>query len=77
MFCPQPSRFAWVAAGRHADATEGDQPDSAHLAAGIAPCQAAGCIVTGLNGQPFHTGVGGLVVAADQHTHTALSRIIE
>jgi hypothetical protein len=26
---------------------------------------------------PFHTGVGGLVAAADQHTHTALIRIIE
>jgi myo-inositol-1(or 4)-monophosphatase len=69
---------AWVAAGRRAGyVTEGDVRDSLHFAAGIALCQAAGCIVTGLRGQPLHTGVGGLVAAADQDTHTALIRIIE
>ncbi len=70
--------LAWVAAGRRAGyVTEGDLQDSVHFAAGIALCQAAGCIVTGLHGQPLHTGVGGLVAAADQHTHTALIRVIE
>ena len=69
---------AWVAAGRRAGhVTEGDVRDSVHFAAGIALCQAAGCIVTGLHGQPLHTGTGGLIAAADQHTHTALIRIID
>jgi myo-inositol-1(or 4)-monophosphatase len=67
-----------VAAGRRAAyVTEGDLRDSVHFAAGIALCQAAGCIVTGLRGQPLHTGAGGLIAAADQHTHTALIRIID
>ncbi|HEU4541934.1 MAG TPA: inositol monophosphatase family protein [Jiangellaceae bacterium] len=67
-----------MAAGRRAGyVTEGDLRDSVHFAAGIALCQAAGCIVAGLHGQPLHTGVGGLVAAADQDTHTALIRIIE
>lgn len=71
-------KAAWVAAGRRAGyVTEGDLRDSVHFAAGIALCQAAGCIVAGLHGQPLHTGVGGLVAAADQDTHTALIRIIE
>jgi len=34
--------------------------------------QAAGCVVTGLRGQPLRTGVGGLVAAADEKSHTAL-----
>ncbi|MEV6599432.1 inositol monophosphatase family protein [Actinoplanes sp. NPDC051346] len=64
---------AWVAAGRRAAyVTDGKLRDSVHFAAGIALCQAAGCVVTGLEGQPVHTGVGGLVVAADQETHAAL-----
>jgi myo-inositol-1(or 4)-monophosphatase len=33
--------------------TEGDLRDSVHFAAGIALCQAAGCIVAGLHGQPL------------------------
>jgi myo-inositol-1(or 4)-monophosphatase len=70
--------LAWVAAGRRAAyVSEGDLRDSVHFAAGIALCQAAGCIVTGLHGQPLHTGVGGLVAAADRDTHAALIRIIE
>jgi len=70
--------LAWVAAGRRAAyVTDGDVRESVHFAAGIALCQAAGCIVTGVQGQPLHTGVGGLVAAADQDTHTALIRIIE
>jgi myo-inositol-1(or 4)-monophosphatase len=64
---------AWVAAGRRAAyVTDGHLRDSVHFAAGIALCRAAGCVVTGLHGQPLHTGVGGLVVAAERETHAAL-----
>jgi hypothetical protein len=37
---------------------------------------AAGCVITGLRGQPLHTGAGGLVAAADSKTHAALIEII-
>lgn len=68
---------AWVAAGRRAAyLTAGDLRDSVHFAAGIALCKAAGCIVTGIQGQPLHTGVGGLVAAADKATHAALLNMI-
>ncbi|GII85696.1 phosphatase [Sphaerisporangium siamense] len=68
---------AWVAAGRRAAyVTDGHQYDSVHFAAGIALCQAAGCVVTGLDGLPPHTGTGGLLIAADQPTHTALLDLI-
>jgi myo-inositol-1(or 4)-monophosphatase len=64
---------AWVAAGRRAAyVTDGDLRDSVHFAAGIALCRAAGCTVTGIHGQPLHTGAGGLIVAADADTHAAL-----
>jgi len=69
--------LAWVAAGRRAAyVTDGDLRDSVHFAAGIALCEAAGCVVTGLRGQPLHTGAGGLVAAADQQTHAALLDVI-
>ncbi|MCO5968692.1 inositol monophosphatase family protein [Actinoallomurus soli] len=68
---------AWVAAGRRAAyVTDGHLRDSVHFAAGIALFQAAGCVVTGIHGQPLHTGPGGLVVAADRETHTALLDLI-
>lgn len=68
---------AWVAAGRRAAyVTDGHLSDSVHFAAGIALCRAAGCVVTGIDGQPLHTGVGGLVVAADEQTHTALLALV-
>ncbi|WP_327663241.1 MULTISPECIES: inositol monophosphatase family protein [unclassified Streptomyces] len=64
---------AWVAAGRRAAyVTDGDLRDSVHFAAGIALCRDAGCVVTGIQGQPLHTGAGGLIVAADEETHGAL-----
>lgn len=67
---------AWVAAGRRAayvtDGGPGLRLDSVHFAAGIALCEAAGCVVTGIDGRPVHTGEGGLIVAADRETHTAL-----
>nr|WP_203434050.1 inositol monophosphatase family protein [Jiangella asiatica] len=69
---------AWVAAGRRAAyVTDGDLRDSVHFASGIAVCQAAGCVVTGLRGQPLHSGVGGLVVAADQATHAAVLAVVD
>ncbi|NUR70953.1 MAG: inositol monophosphatase family protein [Hamadaea sp.] len=68
---------AWVGAGRRsAYLTAGDLRDSVHFAAGIAFCQAAGCVVTGIQGQPLHTGVGGLLVAADEPTHSALLELL-
>jgi myo-inositol-1(or 4)-monophosphatase len=68
---------AWVAAGRRAAyVTDGHLQDSVHFASGIALCQAAGCVVTGIQGQPLHTGAGGLVVAADHQTHAALLALI-
>ncbi|MGH3329804.1 MAG: inositol monophosphatase family protein [Nocardioidaceae bacterium] len=69
--------LAWVAAGRRAAyVTDGDLRDSVHFASGIALCQAAGCVVTGIQGQPVHTGVGGLIATADQDTHADLVAII-
>jgi myo-inositol-1(or 4)-monophosphatase len=70
---------AWVAAGRRAAyVTDGDGclRDSVHFAAGIALCHAAGCVVTGIDGQPLHTGAGGLIAAADERTHAALLTLI-
>ncbi|MFC4069447.1 inositol monophosphatase family protein [Actinoplanes subglobosus] len=68
---------AWVAAGRRAAyVTDGDLSDSVHFAAGIALCQAAGCIVTDLDGHPPHSGRGGLVAAADPSTHADLLAMI-
>lgn len=70
--------LAWVAAGRRAAyVTDGHLRDSIHFSSGIALCQAAGCVITGLQGQPLHTGVGGLVAAADDQTHAALIEIID
>ncbi|WP_189040740.1 inositol monophosphatase family protein [Micromonospora sonchi] len=68
---------AWVAAGRRAAyVTDGQLRDSVHFAAGIALCAAAGCVVTGIDGQPWHTGLGGLVVAADARTHAELLALV-
>jgi len=68
---------AWVAAGRRAAyITDGHLLDSVHFSTGIALCQAAGCVVTGIHGQPLHTGAGGLIAAADTTTHAALLEMI-
>lgn len=70
--------LVWVASGRRAAyVTDGDLLDSVHFAAGIAVCQAAGCVVTALHGQPLHTGPGGLIAAANREVHTQLLAIIE
>lgn len=69
--------LAWVAAGRRAGyLTDGRLLDSVHFSSGIALCEAAGCIVTGLRGQQLHTGVEGLVAAADAETHAALLTLV-
>jgi len=69
--------LTWVAAGRRAAyLTDGHLRDSVHFTSGIAICQAAGCIATGLQGQLVHTGIEGLVVAAESHTHFALINLI-
>jgi myo-inositol-1(or 4)-monophosphatase len=68
---------AWVAAGRRAGyVTDTVLRDNVHFAAGIALCQAAGCVVTALDGGPLHTGTDGLVAAADARTHAALLDVI-
>ncbi|GAA2203703.1 MULTISPECIES: inositol monophosphatase family protein [Streptomyces] len=68
---------AWVAAGRRAAyVTDGHLADSVHFAAGIALCRAAGCTVTGLDGEPPYTGAGGLIAAADAETHAALLDLV-
>lgn len=68
---------AWVAAGRRAAyVTDGHLRDSVHFAAGIALCEAAGCVVTGIQGQPLHTGAGGLIAAADRRTHDRLLEMV-
>jgi myo-inositol-1(or 4)-monophosphatase len=69
--------LAWVAAGRRAAyVTDGHLRDSVHFSAGIALCQAAGCVISGLQGQALYTGAGGLVAGADRQTHASLIEII-
>ncbi|BCJ37487.1 phosphatase [Actinocatenispora thailandica] len=69
--------LTWVAAGRRAGyVTDGGLASGVHGAAGVALCQAAGCVVTGLDGAPLGSGIGGLVAAADAGTHAALIDLI-
>ena len=69
--------LTWVATGqRAAYITDGDMRDSVHFAAGLAICQAAGCIVTDLRGGMWGRGATGLVAAADAETHAALMAIV-
>jgi myo-inositol-1(or 4)-monophosphatase len=66
----------WVATGRRAAYLQhGDVRDSVHFAAPLAVCRAAGCIVTGLRGEPVDSGPYGLLVAADPATHAALVEV--
>lgn len=67
---------AWVAAGRRAAyVTDGHLEGSVHFTAGIALCQAAGCVVTDLEGNPLHTGRG-MIAAADEATHRRLLDLV-
>lgn len=67
----------WVAAGRMtAYVSEGSVHRSVHFAAGIALCEAAGCVVTDLSGAALSATSDGLLVAADVATHAdLLSRV--
>jgi myo-inositol-1(or 4)-monophosphatase len=67
----------WVAAGRRAAyVSDSDLRDNVHFASPVAVCRAAGCVVTGLRGEPVYEGAGGLVASADQETHDALLTLI-
>lgn len=70
--------LAWVAAGRRAAYVTdgGDLRGSVHFAAGIALCRAAGCVVTGIGGEPLGPKARGLLVAADSGTHAVLLRLL-
>lgn len=68
--------LAWVATGqRAAYITDGDARDSVHFAAGIALCEAAGCVVTDVFGERWGRGPTGLIAAADSDTHAMLLRL--
>ncbi|MDG4828990.1 inositol monophosphatase family protein [Solwaraspora sp. WMMD1047] len=66
--------LVWVAAGRRAGyVADCELVDNVHFASGIALCQAAGCVVTDLRGEPVRSGgTTGLVVSADPEVHAAL-----
>jgi myo-inositol-1(or 4)-monophosphatase len=67
----------WVAAGRRAAyISDGSFRGDLHFAAGIALCQAAGCIITDLAGDPLHVGRG-LVISADPTTHEDVLSIVQ
>ncbi|MFF3412256.1 inositol monophosphatase family protein [Streptomyces sp. NPDC002742] len=70
--------LAWVAAGKRAAYVTdgGDLSASVHFAAGIALCRAAGCVVTGIDGNPVGQAGVGLVAAADTETHRLLMSMI-
>ena len=70
--------LAWVAAGKRAAylTDGGDLTESVHFAAGIALCQAAGCVVTAVDGTPIGPDARGLLVAADAETHGLLLSMI-
>jgi len=60
--------LAWVAAGRQAAYVTGaGVDDSVHFLPGVALCEAAGCVVTDLDGGPVRGGRG-IVAAADAAT---------
>jgi myo-inositol-1(or 4)-monophosphatase len=70
--------LSWVATGRRAAyLSYGPVRDSVHFSAGMAICEAAGCVVTGIHGQPLHTGPEGLLVAADRTTHADLLALVK
>ena len=74
--------LTWVAAGRRAGyvtddrlAEGGGLKGSVHFTAPIAICQAAGCIVTDLEGNGLHEGRG-MIAAADAATHQRLLDLV-
>ncbi|MGW6277202.1 inositol monophosphatase family protein [Kribbella sp. NPDC055071] len=68
--------LTWVAAGRRAAyITDGNLRGDVHFAAGLALCQATGCTVTDLHGNPLHTGPG-TITAANPVTHARLLDVV-
>jgi len=69
--------LTWVATGqRAAYVTDGDVRNSVHFAAGLAVCEAAGCVVTDLRGGSWRLGPAGLLVAANVETHEILLALV-
>ena len=69
--------LTWVATGqRAAYIADGDLRDNVHFAAGLAICEAAGCIATDLRGRLWGSGATGAVVAADSKTHAAILSLV-
>lgn len=69
--------LAWVATGQRAGyVSEGDKRNNVHFAAPIAICEAAGCVLSDLNGTPWRSGADGLIAGADAATHAALLRMV-
>ena len=68
--------LAWVATGRRAAyLVDGRHEGSVHFAAGLALCEAAGCVVSDFRGRPVHTGAG-ILAAADVETHQVLLDLV-
>jgi myo-inositol-1(or 4)-monophosphatase len=68
--------LSWVATGQRLGyVTDGNHHNSVHFTAGVAICQAAGCIVTDFNGDPVHTGPG-IIASADADTHRMLLELV-
>ncbi|GAA1414246.1 inositol monophosphatase family protein [Catellatospora coxensis] len=70
--------LTWVATGKRAAylTDGGDLSTNLHFAAGIALCQTAGCVVTGIDGAPLGPTTRGLLAAADPETHAHLLALI-
>jgi myo-inositol-1(or 4)-monophosphatase len=69
--------LTWLAGGRRAAYVhEGDLRDNVHFAAPLAIVRAAGCVVTGVRGQPLHTAPHGLLAAADAATHARVLELV-
>lgn len=69
--------LVWVAVGRRAAyVTDGDMRENVHFASGVALCRAAGCVITGLGGEPVESGVTGLIAAADESVHARLLELL-
>lgn len=70
--------LTWVATGQRAGyVTDGDIRNSVHFSAGLAICQASGCVITDLHGDAWGQSPDGVIVAADHKTHAALLRLAQ
>jgi myo-inositol-1(or 4)-monophosphatase len=69
--------MTWLADGRRAGYLhEGDLRENVHFAAPVAIARAAGCVITGIHGQPLDVAPYGLLAAADPATHAALLALL-